>query len=252
VSCQEFMRALSNEASEASQDMSDHAAHCSQCAGLLEIERALRASQPPLPPAPAFPAELARLLAQHPAKRRSTLPARTTFAVSSALFAAVSCGAIWLPRADLARAPRLPFVLLTLATVCGLQLLAYRGRSGLGVAPGWRWAFAALVAVGFGALSAWQSSHWFGSQPALDCFWLGLAVALVIGLLTCALHRRTAVIGSAATGAVAGGVAGLAAVLFLHVHCSGTSVAHLTLVHGLPLAIAILAGALWGRRWLQV
>jgi hypothetical protein len=38
------------------------------------------------------------------------------------------------------------------------------------------------------------------------------------------------------------------AVAFLHVHCAAEAGKHLTLVHGLPLVIAVLTGLWLGRR----
>ena len=71
------------------------------------------------------------------------------------------------------------------------------------------------------------------------------AVALVVG-------RGTVLVGAAASGALAGSVAGLAAAMCLHLHCAAFELGHLAIVHVLPLVCAIIAGALAGRRILAV
>jgi hypothetical protein len=151
------------------------------------------------------------------------------------------------------------FGALALAVIAGVQLYLYRGRSGLG-APGWsRWVFALCGFFGFelwAALYARASLAAAGAAqpaaPAPDCLPLALLVALAVGGVTIAVARRTALVAPASSGALGGCVAGLAAALFLHVHCPATQAAHLQIVHALPLLLAILIGALAGRRWLSV
>jgi hypothetical protein len=84
--------------------------------------------------------------------------------------------------------------------------------------------------------------------PLHDCLAYGIAVASLVLALLFALYRGSVIISERASGASAGCVAGLAAVLALHAHCPAVDAVHLQIVHALPLVLAIVVGAVAGRR----
>jgi hypothetical protein len=204
-------------------------------------------------------AELQRLLFEHRPVTRATSFWTRALAVLAAVTASFGLVLLCLPRVDLASmgsgALLGPIVPLALLLLIGLGLFAYRGPTGLGVPPWVRWTFASLALLGFELLTALEAQAALGQAalaPERDCLFLGVGIAFVVAAISCTVSRRTALISPMASGALAGSIAGLAAVLGLHVHCPSLMAAHLGIVHAAPLILAIAGGLYAGRRWLSV
>ena len=261
MSCDEFIATLSAGALPSVQ-LAEHYERCPRCARLWHAEALLRGARADaLRPAPAPSERLRWLFRMQPGAARATHPARRILSVLAATAASAAIAFWCVPRADMhvvaiARLV-LPGAAFALLLVAALQLYAYRGRSGLGVSPRLRWAFVAVSVVSFEIACALDASHGMLANAALgaspvaaskDCLVLGLAVAAFVGLVTLRVARDTVLIGAASAGALAGSIAGLAAVTFLHLHCAASDAPHLAIVHALPLLCAIGAGAFAGRR----
>jgi hypothetical protein len=167
------------------------------------------------------------------------------------------------PRHDLSTASTAIFWLVAAAWVSivavGMRLLVARGSLGLGVPAAWRWGYVALSVIAFEALSivsnpmdvnsmarigahAWWS-HW-------TCAPAGSVSALVLGLPVFAILRRSAVVAPQAAGALAGLVAGIGSVLSMQMACSFPDALHYATIHLVPVVLAIVIGAIVGRRTL--
>jgi hypothetical protein len=259
--CDEFIAALSASARLPAQ-LAAHAEHCPHCADLWQADAQLRGTGARAPAHGAAPGvQLQRLFDAHRGSTRAAHPARRIAAVLGAAAACIGVAFWCVPRADLRVAAAallvLPFAAFALLWIAALQLYAYRGRSGLGVPPWLRWAFVAASVVLFESLSALEAaklSTWNASLAGTriaasnDCLLLGLGVAGLVGAVAVAVTRHTVLIGAASAGALAGSIAGLTAVMFLHLHCAAADAGHLAIVHALPLVCAIVAGAFTGRR----
>jgi hypothetical protein len=226
------------------------------CRPVWEIDQALRHQAKPLP-APPMAAELQRLLFEHRPATRATSFWSRTLAVLAAVTASFGLVLLCVPRSDLASASAGtllgPMVPLAGLLLIGLALFAYRGTTGLGVAPWVRWTFAIGAVFAFELLTVLQTRASPGGTslaPERDCLYLGVAIAFVVAAVSCGVSRHTALVSPRASGALAGAIAGLAAVLGLHVHCPSLMAAHLTVVHILPLLLAIGGGLYAGKRWL--
>ena len=234
-----------------------HASTCQQCRPVWEIDQALR-HQAKLPPPPPMAAELQRLLFEHRPSTRATSFWTRALAVLAAVTASFGLTLLCLPRSDLgsvsAGSLLGPIVPLAALLLLGLGLFSYRGESGLGVAPWVRWTFATFAVFAFELLTVIEiraaAASGSGLPPERDCLFVGMGIAFVVAAVSCSVSRYTALISPAASGALAGSIAGLAAVLGLHVHCPSLSAAHLTVVHVLPLLLAIGGGLYAGKRWL--
>lgn len=263
MSCDEFIGALSASV-RPSVRLAEHAEQCAPCARLWQTEALLRSAGANTPArAPEAGEELKRLFGAQLDAARATHLGRRILAVLAAAAVCVAIALLCLPRADMrvmASAPLvLPGAAFALLLVAALQLYAYRGHSGLGVSPRLRWVFVAVSIVSFEAASvleaarntAWSAS--LGRTPVAaskDCLVLGLAVAALVGTVALRVARGTVLVGAASAGALAGSIAGLAAVTFLHLHCAAADAPHLAIVHALPLLCAIAVGAFAGRRTL--
>lgn len=254
--CEAFVKTLGERGP--SPELARHASDCTRCRSVWEVDQALRHHARPLP-APPMAAELQRLLFEHrPATRTMSFWTRA-LAVLAAVTASFGLVLLCLPRSDLASAssgtllgPIVPLVVLLLV---GLGLFAYRGPTGLGVAPWVRWTFAIIALLGFELLTGFEARAAMGQAtvaPERDCLFLGLGIAFVVAAVSCGVSRHTALNSPMASGALAGSIAGLAAILGLHVHCPSLMAAHLGVVHAAPLILAIAGGLYAGRRWLSV
>lgn len=261
MSCDEFIGALSAGA-RPSVRLAEHAEQCALCARLWQTEALLRSAGANTPaPRPEASEQLQRLFGAQLEVARATHPGRRILAVLAAAAACIAIAVLYLPRADMRVMASAPLVLpgagFALLLVAALQLYTYRGHSGLGVSPRLRWAFVAVSIVSFEAacaLEAARNAAWSASLDSApvaasrDCLVLGLAVAALVGTVALRVARGTVLIGAASAGALAGSIAGLAAVTFLHLHCAAADAPHLAIVHALPLLCAIAVGAFAGRR----
>jgi hypothetical protein len=256
-------------------ELAQHALRCPRCRGLWQLERAMdrarcwphrshaaaatRRLMPAAlrPRSPPMAAELAELLADHrPTLRRLPCHFSRSCALLLVVAASVLATYLGLPRTDLHQVSvdlmLRPFALLFTALLVGVQLFLFRGRSGLGVPPAFRWAFTVGAGGLFAVLVALEISGAFGQtsglRPARDCLFVGSFVAFAVYAAAIALGRRTALIGPAASGALVGSIAGLAAMLCLHLHCPSANALHLGIVHTLPMLGAIGVGAAVGRK----
>ena len=197
-------------------------------------------------------AALQRALFEHRPTTRTTSFGTRTLSVLAVVSASIALTMLALPRADLSITTLAGFTPLALALLLllGLGVFAYRGPSGLGAPPWLRWSIPVVSVAAFELLAALEANA-HGLAPELDCLFLGSAIAGVVAAVSCSVSRRTALIAPAASGALAGSVAGLAALLCLRVHCPALLAQHVMVVHVLPLLIAIAAGAYAGRRWLS-
>jgi hypothetical protein len=260
VSCEEFVEALSlsNRPTAA---LFAHARSCKACGWLWQADRQVMSAAPSEDEGPALSPELQRALHAHSGATRAFNPWRSAVAAFTVAAAAVLLGLLYAPRTDLrqlSNAPQfwLPFAASMLMMAAGLHLYVYRDRSGLGAPAPWRWAFVLTALVMLELLSLWQVAHTSlanaHDRGPRDCLAFGLLVALCVGGVLLAARRRTALVAPGASGALAGCIGGLAAVVFLHVHCGATYVPHLQLTHVLPLLVAMAIGAFAGRRLLAV
>jgi Negative regulator of sigma F len=254
--CEAFVKALGERGP--STELAIHAAHCAQCKPVWEVDQALR-HQAKLPPAPPMAAELQRLLFEHrPAPYATSFWARA-LAVLAVVTASFGLVLLCVPRADLGAISAAsllgPIAPLASLLLLGLGLFAYRGKTGLGIAPWLRWTFSIGAVFAYELVTALElhaSPGETGLAPERDCLFVGAAVAFAVAAVSCGVSRRTALISPGASGALAGSIAGLAAILGLHVHCPSLLATHLTLVHVVPLLLAIGGGLYAGRRWLAV
>jgi hypothetical protein len=165
------------------------------------------------------------------------------------------------PRPDLSSAASATFWVVAAAWIAlvegGMGLLLARGSLGLGVAAAWRWVYVGASVALFEAL-VWLSNpsdaqsmahvgahtwwrHW-------TCAPAGSLAALVIAVPIFVVARRTAVVAPEAAGALAGLVAGLGAVLSMQMSCGFADAMHYGTIHLVPIALAVVIGALVGRR----
>lgn len=235
--------------------MADHAAGCSACASLWRAEEFLRACAP-VPRVVVFPPALQRELERADAGR--ALPRRSPAVIMLVSLGAV-LGALLLlsPRPDLgalAASELLPLVSAPLALSLAMYALSrHRGSTGLGV-PGWlRWLCVGLALLAFPALAALQTAHSTLPLHAAprDCLLLGLLSGVTLGGVALWLGRHSVLTAPRAAGALLGASVGYAAFTVLALHCPSRVALHVQVAHGLPLILLILAGTLWGRRWLD-
>jgi len=259
MSCDEFVRALS-VAGQPPAAVVEHARGCDRCRRLLTADGDLRGTPRTLL-APVLSPELERALAGHRELSTSWSAWRRALLVIAASAAGVVVAATWVPRNDLHASPSFlhVFAVLGLAVVAGSQLYLHRNRQGFGVPPWARWGFVSLAFVGFELFAPGYARGLLATvapgsvppAPAHDCALLGTLVVLAVGGVAFAVGRGTVLVSPRSAGALAGCVAGLAAALFLHVHCSGTRPLHLQIVHVFPMLLAVLVGVLAGRRLLR-
>lgn len=250
MDCERFVEVLALRGP--ARALAQHAATCPQCGPLWEVDQALRHSGA-RPYAPPMAAELRGELAAYEPARHATSFAMRLLSVLAVATASVGLTLLTLPRADFSVAVLTGWVpsTLMLLVAAGLCLFAYRGKTGLGVAPWLRWSLPIASVLGFELLAGTEARA-DGLAPKMDCLFLGVVIAGVVAAVSCSVGRRTALIAPAAAGALAGGVAGLTALLCLRVHCPSALAAHVMVVHVLPLVLAIAGGAFAGRRWLTV
>jgi hypothetical protein len=250
VDCNSFAAELAERGP--AREIAQHAAVCERCGQLWEVDQALRHSETPLSAPPMAAALQRELFAHRPAKYVTSFATRT-LSVLAAVTASVGVTMLVLPRRDLSLATLTgwtPGVLLLLL-LSGLALFAYRGRTGLGVAPWLRWSVALACIVVFEVMAGLEARA-DSLTPKLDCLFLGSLTAAVVAAVSCGVSRGMALIAPASSGALAGAVAGVTALLCLRVHCPSLLAQHVMIVHVLPLVLAIIAGAYAGRRWLSV
>jgi Negative regulator of sigma F len=253
--CDEFVRALAELRVPGA--LANHAAICPHCRPLARVSAALRSARPPAS-APLMAAELRQSLADYRVSSRAPGAWTRLVALLALATASIGLALLYLPRADLHSASRTvllsPFIALSAVLLLGLPLYLYRGRTGLGVTARVHWWFVLAAAVAFELVASLQVAGVLGRSaplaPAPDCLYLGLLVVSVVGSAVFAQRRHTVLLGERAAGALAGSLAGLVALLFLHVHCPSTAAAHLLVVHILPMLIAVGIGSAAGRRCL--
>jgi hypothetical protein len=252
--CEAFVKALGERGP--SPELASHASDCAPCRSIWEVDQVLR-HQAELPPAPPMAAELQRLLFEHQPAPFATSFWTRALAVLAAVTASFGLVLLCMPRADLGAVSAAslfgPIVPLASLLLLGLGLFAYRGKTGLGVAPWLRWTFAIGAVFAFELVTALELHASPGETslaPERDCLFVGAAIAFAVAAVSCVVSRHTAPISPGASGALAGSIAGLAAILGLHVHCPSLLATHLTLVHVVPLLLAIGGGLYAGRRWL--
>lgn len=250
VNCKSFASALAERGPE--RELARHAAECEQCGPLWEVEQALRHSARRRA-APPMAAALQRELFGHRPVKYTTSFATRTLSVLAVVTASLGVTMVAAPRHDLSLATLTgwtPVVLVALL-LGGLALFAYRGKTGMSVAPWLRWAVPIAGIAVFELLAGLEARS---DSPAakMDCLFLGSAIAAVVAAVSLSVSRRTALIAAAASGALAGTVAGFTALLCLRVHCPSLLAQHVMIVHVLPLVLAIAGGAYAGRRWLSV
>jgi hypothetical protein len=145
------------------------------------------------------------------------------------------------------------FGLLALAIVA---LALGRGRRGLGGSVS-RTRAAAVIApiffmlVGLVWLPASSPSSFGEVGPAsavLPCILLGLLVAIPMLLVVISAVRRAFPSAAGWRGAALGAGLGLVGSVALTAHCPSPFGGHVAIAHGLPIVIAVLAGALLGSK----
>jgi hypothetical protein len=251
------MRELSATA-VAGDDVQDHARECPACAALLRADHELQRTARRFPSFP-MSQELQRALSEPRESARargSSTPARLA-TILAPLAVSLGFGLTWLARPDLSSHLLREFwvgvAALGAAIALCVHVYLHRGADGLGM-PAWlRWSCVAAAIGGtlmFASLEAFHGPANPGLRPSFDCFILGCGVALAVGAASFATLRRSALTSPESAGALGGCVGGLAAVLFLHLHCAAVAGLHLQIVHALPLLLAILLGQKLGRRWL--
>lgn len=198
-------------------------------------------------------AELTAELASYRAARHTTTFGTRVLTVLATVTASLGFTLLTLPRRDFSLAVVTGWVpaSILLMLLASLGLFAYRGRTGLGVAPWLRWSVPVACVVAFELLAGLEARS-DSLPPKLDCLLLGTLIAGVVAAVSCSVGRRTVLIAPAASGALAGAGAGVAALLCLRVHCPSALAGHVMIVHVLPLVVAIVAGAYFGRRWVSV
>jgi hypothetical protein len=250
VDCDSFAEALAERGP--ARELARHAAMCERCRSLWEVDQVLRHSETPRS-APPMAAALQRQLFEHRPTKYATSFGTRALSVLAAVTASLGLTMLAVPRRDLSLATLTgwtPGILLFLL-LSSLALFAYRGRTGLGVAPWLRWSVPIACIVVFELMAGLEARR-DGLAAKLDCLFLGLMIAGVVAAVSCRVSRRTALVAPAASGALAGAVAGVTALICLRVHCPSLLAPHVMIVHVLPLLIAIAAGAYAGRRWLSV
>jgi Negative regulator of sigma F len=250
VDCNSFAKALAER--EPDLELARHAAVCRRCGPVWEVDQALRHSGTRLS-APPIAAALQRELFELRPTKHATSFATRALSVLSAVTASLGLTMFALPRRDLSLATLTGWTpgILLLLLLSGLALFAYRGRTGLGVAPWLRWSVPIVCVAAFELLAGLEART-DGLAAKLDCLFLGSAIAGVLAAVSCSVSRRTALIAPAASGALAGSVAGVTALLCLRVHCPSLLAQHVMIVHVLPLVLAIAGGVYAGKRWLSV
>jgi hypothetical protein len=250
MDCESFVNALA--AREPDRTLARHAAACERCRPLWEVDQALRHSGASVSP-PPMAAALQRELANYRPTKYATSFAIRALSVLAAVTASLGVTMVALPRRDFSLATLSGWTpgILVFLLLAGLASFAYRGKTGLGVAPWLRWAIP-FASVAIFELLAGFEARGDSLAPKLDCLFLGSAIAAAVAAVSCSVSRRTALIAPAASGALAGSIAGLTALLCLRVHCPSLLAVHVMIVHVLPLVLAIAGGVYAGRRWLSV
>ncbi len=259
MSCEQIARNLADGA-PLDDALKTHAKRCPPCGALVKVDHALGAlphESATIEPCAALREALAR--DHSPCRPRPRWHRVVLQAVVSALVA----GAVLLirPRTDLSLAATTGFWAMAVAWLAlvagGMWLLMARGALGLGVAARWRWLYIGGSVALFEGL-VWLSNPWHTNSPGVvgshtwwshaPCAIGGSVTAIVLALPVFAISRRTAVVAPEAAGALGGLVAGLGSVLAMQMACEFADATHYGTIHLVPVALAVLAGALIGRR----
>jgi hypothetical protein len=248
--CESFAKALAARGPDL--QLARHAAACERCSPLWEVDQALRHSGTSVS-APPMAAVLQRELAEYRPTKYATSFATRALSVLAAVTASLGVTMVALPRYDFSLATLSAWTpgILVFLLLAGLASFAYRGKTGLGVAPWLRWSVPVASIAIFELLAGFEARS-DGLEPKMDCLFLGTAIAAAVAAVSCSVSRRTALIAPAASGALAGSIAGLTALLCLRVHCPSLLAIHVMIIHVLPLVLAIAGGVYAGRRWLSV
>lgn len=195
----------------------------------------------PVPPPPVLP----------PSPARGEVRARRAIALGlAAAWIGGMLSVIELRSEVRAGAPRVvaPAIVWTVLAIVALVTALRRGRRGLGARAG----VVTLLAVGVPA--AFALAALLLGEPERGSAWgvrgcLGTTLALAAGplVLAAAALRHAFAAAGAWRGALVGAAAGLLGALLVGLHCPVETRMHLVVAHGLPIALAALAGALAGR-----
>jgi hypothetical protein len=258
VTCEQFTLALSTaDLDQVEQLIHQHAQTCEDCRALWHLDQRLHATGRSVPQL-SMSVELRQLLLAHQGPTRSSTPSKRLASILAPFAACLGVALLVVPRADLSKGLSLAFwsgaMLLCASLAAAVQVYLHRDASGSGAPAFLRWTVVlGVLAIfqGFALLEVFHGPHDPSVNPRRDCLLLGLLVAFSVGAAALAAARRSVLLAPGASGALAGCIGGLSAVAFLHVHCAASAGHHLALVHGLPLAIAVLAGVGLGRRVLS-
>jgi hypothetical protein len=105
----------------------------------------------------------------------------------------------------------------------------------------------AVVLVAFATLAvALANPNGAGAMHTSGCLTSGILMS-VVPLIGAALYlRRSFTTAPAWRGATVGAICGLAGAVGIHAHCPLSTMGHVLIGHGLPIALGALLGALWG------
>lgn len=179
---------------------------------------------------------------------RPLAPEWTYIAAFAGLFAAVCVAGCYLLRADgwlALNGLQRPLVFVPLGVSAGLLVFSLVRQ--MTPAASYTYVTAAVAAGVFGLLLALMTVLFRPIQQteflhdALVCFRAGMTFAIPTAILFWWLLRRGAALSPSLTGAAAGGLAGLAGLAVLEIHCPNLNVYHIVVSH---ISVALTCAAL--------